>query len=151
MPEGARESEDEDQQLDVTDPHAALANINLDEPLRPEESLPVPSHRTLKLRADAKTADISSPEPDVDDVVAQVKAEQKKQGKEEKRSKKKKRDKKAEDDSLVDVIGAVSEEPKPKKKSKKKVEVVEAAQPPSGEAQGPDIDFWLLGGSGGSR
>ncbi|XP_063231721.1 AP-3 complex subunit delta-1 isoform X2 [Bacillus rossius redtenbacheri] len=45
MPEGAQPSEGEDDDLrSVDDPHKAL-DINLDEPLRDEEKLPVPAHR----------------------------------------------------------------------------------------------------------
>ena len=79
MPDGARDSDEEvDPRLAAGDPHAALANIDLDEPLRPGESLPVPAHHRppsasagKKDSAAAKTLNgVSSPEPDVDVVVS---------------------------------------------------------------------------------
>ena len=74
MPDGAHASDDDEIGgcLAEGDPHAALANIDLDEPLRPGESLPVPAHRMAPPRKDdTKTFNgISSPEPDVDLVVS---------------------------------------------------------------------------------
>merc|ERR1719209_1367622 len=114
MPDGARDSDDEgEDRLAVGDPHAALAHIDLDEPLRPGESLPVPAHRPANDKAAAaKSATlngVSSPEPDVDAVVAEVKAEQRKQrkkaDKDERKKKKKKSEKPAEAEGnlLVDL------------------------------------------------
>merc|ERR1712142_1304978 len=104
MPDGARDSDEEvDSRLAEGDPHAALANIDLDEPLRPGESLPVRTHHRAAAAASSKNGPkatlngVSSPEPDVDVVrgdsetllsialrekgVAEVKAEQRKQRK----------------------------------------------------------------------
>ena len=82
MPDGARDSDEEvDSRLAEGDPHAALANIDLDEPLRPGESLPVRTHHRAAAAASSKNGPkatlngVSSPEPDVDVVVRQRKFE----------------------------------------------------------------------------
>ena len=81
MPDGARDSDEEvDPRLVAGDPHAALANIDLDEPLRPGESLPVPAHHRPSAAAAGRKKEgavktlngVSSPEPDVDVVVSVV-------------------------------------------------------------------------------
>ncbi|KAL0277639.1 UNVERIFIED_CONTAM: hypothetical protein PYX00_004861 [Menopon gallinae] len=95
MPEGASLSDVENEVEDMSnDPHRAL-NINLDEPLREEERLPIPSHRPL-------------PEP--------VKEPKKKSSKENKLTKVKTKSKKKKETKKDDSIDLwLEDEPKESK------------------------------------
>ncbi|KAF0299784.1 AP-3 complex subunit delta-1 [Amphibalanus amphitrite] len=123
MPEGARSSEDEKDTRPADDPHRAL-DINLDEPLAPDEVLPVRSHRQPgRAPPPAQLAD-TRPE-------ARPKKKKKKDKDEKKR--KHKKDKADRETAEGGQGEAGTEQPAAET----------AAAPANGKNPQDDIEFWL--------
>ncbi|XP_043205811.1 AP-3 complex subunit delta-1-like isoform X2 [Amphibalanus amphitrite] len=123
MPEGARSSEDEKDTRPADDPHRAL-DINLDEPLAPDEVLPVRSHRQPgRAPPPAQLAD-TRPE-------ARPKKKKKKDKDEKKR--KHKKDKADRETAEGGQAEAGTEQPAAET----------AAAPANGKNPQDDIEFWL--------
>ncbi|EEB12096.1 AP-3 complex subunit delta-1, putative [Pediculus humanus corporis] len=142
MPEGAIMSDgenDDDDDESNNDPHKAL-DINLDEPLREEEKLPVPTHRTSLNLSDDKSG--KEKEGKSGSSQQKMKNKNKKDNKDEKVRKKKensnkeKKKKKGKDDTTERERG--EEEKDDGKQSKT-------------GGKGENIDFWLLDDSAPSR
>jgi AP-3 complex subunit delta-1 len=156
LPEGAMLSDDEDnkrrERKKTDDDLAMKLDVNLDEPLRDDEVLPVRSHRVV---IDTPTADTPPDE-------GTKKGKKKKKREESERRKKKKstsRSKKTDeqegsliaiiDEDVTDTIQPAGDEesldvqPVKEKKKKKKPTGVEEVVVDEGDKKMEDLDFWL--------